>query len=89
MEKVNVNFQMGQLIKDLSNMINLMDKDEFLLNKVNTLDFFNKGSFKVKVFFNGKMDHHMKVTMKMIKNMDLENISILMEKCLRVIGNME
>lgn len=80
---------MGQLIKDLSNMINLMDKDEFLLNKVNTLDFFNKGSFKVKVFFNGKMDHHMKVTMKMIKNMDLENILILMEKCLRVIGNME
>lgn len=89
MEKVNVNFQMEQLIKDLSNMINLMDKDEFLLNKVNTLDFFNKGSFKVKVFFNGKMDHHMKVTMKMIKNMDLENILILMEKCLRVIGNME
>jgi hypothetical protein len=25
---------------------------------------------------NGKMDHHTKVTMKMIKNMVLENISI-------------
>lgn len=88
-EKVNVNFQMEPLIKDLLNMINLMVKGDFPLSKVNTPDFFNKENFRAKAFFNGKMDHHMKVTIKMIKSMDLENISILMEKCLRVIGKME
>lgn len=88
-EKVNVNFQMAQLIKDLLDMINLMDKVNFPSSKVNTLDSFSKVNSKEKDFFNGKMDHHMKVTIKMIKNMDSENILTLMEKCLRVIGKME
>lgn len=88
-EEVNVNFQMAQLIKDLLDMINLMDKVDFPSSKVNTLDSFSKVNSKEKDFFNGKMDHHMKVTIKMIKNMDSENILTLMEKCLRVIGKME
>lgn len=88
-EKVSVNFQMAQLIKDLLDMINLMDKVDFPSSKVNTLDSFSKVNSKEKDFFNGKMDHHMKVTIKMIKNMDSENILTLMEKCLRVIGKME
>lgn len=88
-EKVSVNFQMEQLIKDLLDMINLMDKVDFPSSKVNTLDSFSKVNSKEKDFFNGKMDHHMKVTIKMIKNMDSENILTLMEKCLRVIGKME
>lgn len=88
-EKVSVNFQMAQLIKDLLDMINLMDKVDFPSSKVNTLDSFSKVNSKEKDFFNGKMDHHIKVTIKMIKNMDSENILTLMEKCLRVIGKME
>lgn len=88
-EEVNVNFQMAQLIKDLLDMINLMDKVNFPSSKVNTLDSFSKVNSKEKDFFNGKMDHHMKVTIKMIKNMDSENILTLMEKCLRVTGKME
>ena len=88
-EKVSVNFQMAQLIKDLLDMINLMDKVDFPSSKVNTLDSFSKVNSKEKDFFNGKMDHHMKVTIKMIKNMDSENILTLMEKCLRVTGKME
>lgn len=88
-EKVIVNFQMALLIKDLLDMINLMDKVDFSSSKVNTLDSFRKVNSKVKDFFNGKMDHHMKVTIKMIKNMDSENILTLMEKCLRVTGKME
>ena len=88
-EKANVNFQMALLIKDLSNMINLMDKDDFRSRKGNTLDFSNKVDSKVKDFFNGKMNHHMKATIKMIKNMDSVNIWTLMEKCLRVTGKME
>lgn len=88
-EKVSVNFQMAQLIKDLLDMINLMDKVDFPSSKVNTLDSFSKVNSKEKDFFNGKMDHHMKVTIKMIKNMDSENILTLMEKCLKVTGKME
>ena len=88
-EKVNVNFQMAQLIKDLLDMINLMDKVDFPSSKVNTLDSFSKVNSKEKDFFNGKMDHLMKVTIKMIKNMDSGNILTLMEKCLRVTGKME
>ena len=88
MEKVNVNSQMVQLIKVHLEMINLMVKDDSLQNKVNTLGSFKKENFKAKDYFNGKMGLHMKVTIKMIEKMVSENISILRERCLKVIGEM-
>lgn len=88
-EKESANFQMEQLIKALSKMINLKAKEIYQLNKENTMDSFSKENFKEKACSNGKMDLHMKAIIKMIKNMGLENTLILKEKCSRDNGETE
>lgn len=87
--KESVNFLTVLLMKVLSSMINSMVKAAYPLIKANIPDSFNKENFKVRDYFNGKMDRFMRVITKMIKSMDLANILILKEKCLKGIGKME
>ena len=72
-EKAYINLQMDVFTKDLSSKTNSMDKEYLRYRREITKDNFKRENFMEKAYSNGKMDHLMTVTTKMIVNMALEN----------------
>jgi hypothetical protein len=89
MGKVSIILINNHFIKEVSNMINLMDKDFYLFLKESIKAYFYKEIFMEMAYFVGKMVHIMKETIKMIKNMDMENMLINKEKSIKAIGRMD
>lgn len=89
MGKENINFQMEHSMKVFSKMINLMVKDILQFHKENIQVFFKKVNFMVKDYLNGLMAHLMKVTTKIIKSTDMENMLTETEEVFKDIGKTE
>lgn len=76
-------------IKEVSNMINSMGKAFYLFLKESIKAYFYKEISMEMVYSVGKMAHIMKETIKMIKNMDMENLLINKGKHIKVTGKMD